>query len=76
MVKVSGFRRKTVKVRPAQKFRKMVKVRTAAASSAAASSATAGDDEVEVVFERTRKERDAELRAEAVALESNESDSD
>ena len=54
----------------------MVKVRTAAASSAAASSATAGDDEVEVVFERTRKERDAELRAEAVALESNESDSD
>ena len=41
------------------------------AATASASSAAAGDDDVKVVGERTREERDAELRAEAVALDSD-----
>ena len=48
---------------------KLAAAATASAGAAASSSAAAGDDDVEVVGERTREERDAELRAEAVALD-------
>jgi len=41
----------------------------AAATSDAGASASADADEVEVMGEKTRAERDAELRSEAVALD-------
>ena len=45
--------------------------KAAAAAAAAASSSAAADDEVEVMGERTRVERDAMLREKAVAVDSH-----